>query len=67
MHGVVYLHSQRTHDDTDWWPRCCWSLASVQTQLNCEKSSWGDRSRHLGRLKQINTGRKQKKKTQQNP
>lgn len=64
MHGVVYLHSQRMRDDTDWWPHCCRSLASVQTQLNCEKSSWSDRSQHLDRLKETNAGYQQKKQNQ---
>lgn len=48
--------------DTDGWPDCCWGLAIFQSQLICEKSSWSDRSWHLGHLKEINTQHQRGKK-----
>lgn len=49
--------------DTDGWPNCCWGLAIFQSQLICEKSSWSDRSWHLGHFKEINTQHQRGKNT----
>lgn len=38
------------HHNTVGWLDCCWSLAIIQRQLNCEMSSWTNRSWHLGHL-----------------